>query len=398
MTETLAYLACVLGFAGFGMKLLEAGRDQPARTLWFLAGFGICIALGITDGMPAMDELAGHHRWYAEYAPLAGDLAKFGAIGFTVAFTRSMRFGADARLGRHAVLSWFVIAVEIVLFILAGPDRAGDETVVAVERRPFLIAYELVFVVYGVLSLTLVAVFFARFAMRARAGSLRTGLWLIFAGVVAAVAWTLWDLDDVAALVSDGRVEATEDLPAAVLGAACVVLAVAGSTLSVWGPSLATPFRWLRAYRGYRRIEPLWTVLRDAVPGIALDPARGLGRGAEFALYRRVIEIRDGHLALRPYFDPDLPARVVDRARRDGVPTRRVAATVDAATLAAALVAREADHRFQPDDADAPLSRAVAADVSAEAAWLVEVTRAWRRSALVADVRRETRRELGVPV
>ncbi|MFI5609382.1 MAB_1171c family putative transporter [Amycolatopsis sp. NPDC051903] len=396
MIETLAYLACVLGFAGFGVKLLEAGRDQPARTLWYLAGFGICIAFGIAEGMPAMDALAGDERWYADYSPLAGDLAKFGAIGFTVAFTRSMRFGAAARLGRHAVLSWGVIATEVVLFVLARPRRSGEDTVVPAAGRPFFVAYELVFIAYGVLSLVLVAVFFARFAVRARAGSLRTGLWLIFAGVVAAVAWTLWDLDDVASLLSTGGVEATEDLPAAALGAACVVLAVAGSTLSVWGPLLAAPLRWLRAYRAYRRIEPLWTVLREAVPGIAFDPARGLAGGAEFALYRRVIEIRDGHLALRPYFDPGLPGRVADRARRSGVPARSVAATVDAATLAAALVARDAGHRYQPDDADAPSAGAVPADVRAEAAWLVEVTRAWRHSAVVAAVRRETHGELGV--
>jgi hypothetical protein len=395
VSETLAYLACVLGFAGFSAKLLEAGHDQPVKRLWYLSGFGICIALGITVGTEAMDTLTGHTQWYAQFATFAGDALKIGAIGFAVAFARSMRLGDGAKLGWHAVVTWLVLLAEAVLFVLASPVRSGDVTVAAGAGRPFYFLYELMFVVYGVPSLILLASVFARFAVRARGGPLRLGLWLIFAGVVAAVAWTLWDIDDLRQVAQIGQVDATDDLPSAALGASCVVLAVAGATLSAWGPSLAAPVRWLRAYRGYRRIEPLWTVLRDAVPGIALDPARGLG-GVEFALYRRVIEIRDGHLALRPYFDPGLPSRVEALARRQGVPAADVVATTEAAALAAALVASEAGHRYQSDDADGPAGAPVDADVLAEAAWLVRVTRAWRHSAVVRQIRGEAQRELGV--
>ncbi|MDT8915586.1 MAB_1171c family putative transporter [Amycolatopsis sp. PS_44_ISF1] len=395
MSETLAYLACVLGFAGFSAKLLEAGRDQPAKRLWYLSGFGICIALGITVSTAAMDALTGHSPWYAQFATFAGDALKIGAIGFTVAFARSMRLGDGAKLGWHAVVTWVALLAEAVLFVRASPVRSGAYTYAASAGRPYYFAYEVVFILYGVPSLVLLAVTFASFASRARGGSLRLGLWLIFSGVVAAVAWTLWDLDDLRTVMRIGRVDATDDLPSAVLGAACVVLSVAGATLSAWGPSLAAPVRWLRAYRGYRRIEPLWTVLRDAVPGIALDPARGYG-GVEFALYRRVIEIRDGHLALRPYFDPHLPARVEALARRSGVPAADLVVTTEAAALAAALVASEAGHRYQPDDAEGPAGEPVDADVLAEAAWLVRVTRAWRHSAVVRQVRGEAQRELGV--
>lgn len=395
MSETLAYLACVLGFAGFSAKLLEAGHDQPVKRLWYLSGFGICIALGIAVGTSALDTMMGQVPWYAQFETFGGDAFKIGAIGFAVAFARSMRLGDGAKLGWHAVATWAALLAEAVLFILAAPVRSGDVTVAAAAGRLYYFGYELVFIVYGVPSLILLAVVFASFAARARGGPLRVGLWLIFAGVVAAVAWTLWDVDDLRLVARTGRVGATDDLPSAVLGASCVVLAVAGATLSVWGPSLATPVRWLRAYRGYRRIEPLWTVLCDAVPGIALGPARGLG-GVEFALYRRVIEIRDGHLALRPYFDPDLPSRVEALARRAGVRDGDVVATTEAAALAAALVASEAGHRYQPDDADGPAGEPVDADVLAEAAWLVRVARAWRHSAVVRQIRGETQRELGV--
>ncbi|MFD0573204.1 DUF6545 domain-containing protein [Kitasatospora gansuensis] len=71
----------------------------------------------------------------------------------------------------------------------------------------------------------------------------------------------------------------------------------------------AAPVRWVRAWTAYWRIGPLWTALHRAVPEIALStPTTRLRpafpRGAEFALYRRIIEIHDGLLALRPYVHP----------------------------------------------------------------------------------------------
>jgi len=74
---------------------------------------------------------------------------------------------------------------------------------------------------------------------------------------------------------------------------------------------LALPARMRRA-AGYRDLAPLWQALYNATPSIALDPPAGaVGtalllpfrhlRELDGQLYRRVIEIRDGGLALRPF-------------------------------------------------------------------------------------------------
>ncbi|MEU0532370.1 MAB_1171c family putative transporter [Amycolatopsis tolypomycina] len=386
MTETLAYYLCLAGFAGFGYKLIEARRSQPARTMWFLAGFGICIAAGIVVLTPAMSALAGPGPVAEWVLSLAGDELKLGAIGFAVAFTQSVWRGEGARLAPHALFTGATMVLLAVFFVLSGPRRVGDETVFSDAALPYALADKLVFLFYSLISLGLLFAVFVRSAWQAEPGPLRAGLWLLVVGVGAATAWTFWDVDDVVRLARTARIGAREDLPSSVLAAVTVGCVAAGATLSAWSPAVASLIGRVRAYRAYRRIEPLWTALRTAVPGIALDPGRELAGGAEFALYRRVIEIRDGHLALRAHFDPDLPPRAEAAARRAGVPEAHLAATVEAVTLAAAIEAGRTGRRFErAPEREAEQDKD--ADVTAEAAWLVEVSRAWRhRDALVERV------------
>jgi hypothetical protein len=382
--ETLAYHLCVVGFAGFGYKLLEARRGQPVRTMWFLAGFGICIACGILVLTPAMTALTGPGPVAEWVLSLAGDELKLGAIGFAVAFAQSVWRGEGARLAPHAVFTVATMAVLAACFALSEPKRVGDDTVFSAAALPYAVADKVVFLVYSLISLGLLIAVFARSAWHAEPGPLRAGLWLLVAGVGAAFAWTFWDVDDVRRLAGTARIGAREELPSSVLAAATIGLVTAGATLSAWSPAVSSVLGRVRAYRAYRRIEPLWTALRAAVPGIALDPGRELAAGAEFALYRRVIEIRDGHLALRAHFDPDLPARAEEAARRAGVPEEELAPTVEAVNLAAAIEAARSQRRFTP--AGEIPDRHPDADVEAEAAWLVRVSQAWQRTAVLERV------------
>ncbi|MGW5747121.1 MAB_1171c family putative transporter [Amycolatopsis sp. NPDC003861] len=388
MIESLAYYLCLTGFAGFGYKLIEARRSQPPRTMWFLAGFGICIATGIVVLTPAMSALAGPGPVAEWVLSLAGDELKLGAIGFAVAFTQSVWRGDSARLAPHALFTGATMVLLAVCFALSEPRRVGDDTVFSGAGLPFALGDKVLFLLYSLISLGLLLAVFVRSAWHAEPGPLRAGLWLLVIGVGAATAWTFWDVDDVLQLARTARIGAREDLPSSILAAVTVGFVAAGATLSAWSPAVSSLIGRVRAYRAYRRIEPLWTALRTAVPGIALDPGRELAGGAEFALYRRVIEIRDGHLALRAHFDPDLPPRAEAAARRAGVRETEVAATVEAVTLAAAIEAGRAGRRFDREQGPEPAPEPqpdTEADVAAEAAWLVRVSRAWRRRDAVVD-------------
>jgi hypothetical protein len=101
--------------------------------------------------------------------------------------------------------------------------------------------------------------------------------------------------------------------------------------MPAWGRNLAeSPSAFLRAYRAYLELRKLWSTLRNAVPDIALKQR---ARNAEFRLYRRVIEIRDGILTVRADVDERTRTAVIRCARRRGLDAAGVVAAVEAAAI-----------------------------------------------------------------
>jgi hypothetical protein len=145
-----------------------------------------------------------------------------------------------------------------------------------------------------------------------------------------------------------------------------------------------------RAWRWYAywRLYPLWAVLRRAIPEIVLPPDPAMRRSIRYRLYRRVIEIRDAQLALRPYAEPERIARAVAAARSSGLAEDAVTAVAEAAAVVTSVRSR---FRGCPGRAEAlPAEHPGAApcsepgtDVGAEAARLITVSRAIRRSRIV---------------
>lgn len=145
--------------------------------------------------------------------------------------------------------------------------------------------------------------------------------------------------------------------------------------LVLTGATLPTLLGWFVRYRRYRQLGPLWRDLYRADPAIALDPPGLFAVGQlRLRLYRRVIEIRDGLLALRPYRDPDVAAAARDRATRAGLVGQHRDAAVEAATIAAALHLRATG----PPPHDHETTVAGGDDLAAETAFLVLVARAYR--------------------
>ncbi|MFD0854309.1 MAB_1171c family putative transporter, partial [Actinomadura adrarensis] len=162
----------------------------------------------------------------------------------------------------------------------------------------------------------------------------------------------------------------------------------------------SAPVRWLRHRRTYRRLSPLWHALAEAMPQIVL-PRGGLDRFSyRYGVHRRVIEIRDGLLLLRPYCDPVLRDRTETTADGFGPPGPQSAALQEAITIRKALAAyqsrRPATRVHESttggttgppagDQVHDPGNSVAGADLESEAEWLMQVSSAFTIAALTVD-------------
>ena len=130
--------------------------------------------------------------------------------------------------------------------------------------------------------------------------------------------------------------------------------------------------------------------MHAVVPTIEFPPA---GTDMEFRLYHRVVEIRDGALALARYVSPDVSTWLRE-AGLDAESDDDRAVITEAATLAVALEARATGREFDVDSVSD--QHVLAADIGAETAWLVRVAEAFTYAPVVDRVRQRARQQLAV--
>jgi uncharacterized protein DUF6545 len=165
------------------------------------------------------------------------------------------------------------------------------------------------------------------------------------------------------------------------VAAVSTVIIGVGVTIPVLGP------RWDRML-AYRRLEPLWQALREAAPDVVLEPPWSTRIDAwspqnlDFRLYRRVIEIRDGVLAVRQYFDPDVAISARKLATMGRLPASQVETIVEAAQLQLAVQARAAGRTPPVHNWEAPTATS-GKDLDTEVTALVPLAQAFATSRIV---------------
>jgi hypothetical protein len=153
---------------------------------------------------------------------------------------------------------------------------------------------------------------------------------------------------------------------------------------------LSGAWHWSTDLRRHQRLRPLWQALYHAAPEIALvPPAPALldaidPRNVPFRLYRRVIEIRDGQLAVRPYAHPAAYELATRLSRQAGLVDDALDATVEAAVLSTAIIAKAADRQCPPSCDLPPIPTRDHPHLVGEISWLTKVAHALHGSPIVA--------------
>ncbi|WP_069811741.1 MAB_1171c family putative transporter [Streptomyces sp. TP-A0874] len=288
-----------------------------------------------------------------------------------------------------------VLGVMTGLFFVAGVSVTGTAVTVHRARWAFAV-YNLLFTGYSTACLVPMLRALAWHRRTVVQTRLRTGLLLLQLGVAVGTVWTFWGVTDVADVLRTGQQTPGEQPVATVLSTLVVVLIIAGTTVAWWDRILAAPLRWFRLRRSHRALEPLWRAMHAAVPEIAMGSGTSRGRpqrlSAEFALYRRVIEIHDAHLTLRAWVPAEVPDWLEQAA--SGTASKVPPSVREAARIAAALEMRASPGPYRSDRSEASEAlRTVEGTIDAEVAWLVEVAGALLHSPVVADVRARARGE-----
>jgi hypothetical protein len=364
-------------------KLRALQRTPGNAALRSLCSAFAAFALALTVDLPpvyaSVDAVVGEPN----FAQLLGhSLALVGGWATQSAVLRFLYAGeeAAARTRRRAVVLLVALGAMTWFFVLAPVDRETTSFTTTYASAPYVVGFWFAYLGYLSFALVDVARLSWRYAGVAGPGFTSSGLRLLALGSLCGLAYVahkafFLGVSSWTELVLPAGPNTVISRVAVTL---CFSLVAIGTTLPTWGPRLQHARGWSSRYRTYHRLYPLWSALHAASPDIALArPRRPMldaldPRDLDFRLYRRIIEIRDGRLDLRPYLDPAVAARARAAAAASGLTGEALEAAVEAAILTAALAAKRAGHPAH-DGRTPPVTGA--SDVAGELAWLEQVAR-----------------------
>jgi hypothetical protein len=393
ISDVLANGPALVAWAAVLYKLSSRRRspDDPAAHpyLWTLLALALALTVLAHPVYVTLDRLAG----IPNLARLLGHsfivLAAWSARS-TLSYVNYPFEEARSRVRHHGAILVVALVFMAVLFGLAPVDEETIQFMSTYATAPFILEYWLVFL--GFLGVALVDIVRLDFAHSARAEnpSVKLGLRTVALGGVVGLGYVANE----GLYVLGAQVDATyplgdKDMVTTVLVAGGTSLMIIGSTMPAWGPVVGIPAaaRWFDRYRMLRMLYPLWTDLYRASPEIALArPSSPLRDALSFrdlnvSLYRRVVEIRDGLLTLRPYVDRRFREDAIALGRTTGLSGEELEVVAEAATVAAAIRAKGRGHAMVEGDvvAAAPTD----SDLGEEAAYLTQLSRAYRSSPVV---------------
>jgi hypothetical protein len=371
-------LCAALAFAVLVPRLWVLRRNWRNPPLAALCSLLFLVTTLFTLSVPAVsawiDAVTGLPNLAAFCIHGAIVTASFSMHGLTIFWTYPLT-EAWPRLRRQLVVLGIVLTIMLGLFLGAGITDRQEHYLLDNVRNPVVAVYVVFFVAVLARGQVAIALGCWRYARVAQEPWLRRGLRFVAAGAVAGMGYSATRLANVGGGYAGLDVTKIEVL-VPVSAVVATFLTVIGLTLPLAGPRAS---RLAAGYRAYRSLAALWRPLYVANPEIALNPprARDLFRlgDIDYRVYRRVIEIHDGRLALRRWIgEADLTAA---RERAQGLTGDDRDAAVEAMVLRAGL---DAKHAGCPPDTPAPLGARDHDGFAAEVAWLRRVAEAFDRS------------------
>ncbi|NLU71838.1 hypothetical protein HCC61_03915 [Streptomyces sp. HNM0575] len=372
---------CALAFL-YKSRDLRPGRRDPALLALLIAFLfkGISFTLSTAVVSAAVDKYSGVPNLGALGIHISGGVTSSAAFLSALVFWVYPAELAWPKVRRRIVLFGLVAVTMFVLWYAAGSgaQERSPHYLLQNVHRPVVAAYLLLYVTAFAAGMAEIVRLGAKYSKSAGRAWLRRGLRTMSVGAAIYIAYCVNRAWAVIAVQFDLNPLEWESVTPLSNGIG-VLLVATGFTMPSWGPRLSAARMWVSNYRAYQRLYPLWSDLYRAVPEIALSPpapsfVERIRHGdLRYRLYRRVIEIRDGLLAMRPYMTAEPAAAAAgdspgaERAGDANPAGQAWRAAAEAARLKAALAAKAAAVGAAPANANTS-SAASAAEAAPPAA------------------------------
>lgn len=278
---------------------------------------------------------------------------------------------------RLLMLTLIVAAMVTLFFTQNNPEQPDNFTLANAEHNP---AYLIVYLIGYTLNQVDVGVLGWRYSKIAPTPWLRRGLMSIALTMPFAMVYAMCRVADIVAAEFGSDGAAWEPVTQISVSLAAIIKTV-GWTLPDWGRHISTILEWFECHRTYRQLAPLHAKVTSHAQAVILrlEPADIRGR-----LYRRVVEIRDAQWALRHWMYPS----VAELARVEAIAAQLhgsdLAATVEAARLAAALQSK--NQGIGPSESAGSPLEAEPQDLATELAFQCKVASAFAKSPVVKSI------------
>ncbi len=303
-TRTVCFvIAALSSYAALVYRLSQVRRSRHDHAYRTLVITLLLQCLTFTMGAVAM----GNERFLG-----VGNLAILVMHVSAVAFCVSaqiilLRWATAAEEAARRARYWAITGIAlnallIALFLIAGGPGRPASDFNSGSGQPLVLTYLLVFIVSQAVPCVTIFRQCGPYARMTEKAELRHALQLLS---VAAVILFFYCLARTVNIVTAacGIDIGVWQLAANIFSAAGIATLSLSLTISSWGPSAAKLLWWVRSYRSYRALYPLWRDLYESSPDIVLEPPGASVSDLNYRLHRRVVEIRDGWRDLRPYTD-----------------------------------------------------------------------------------------------
>ncbi|MFH7596143.1 MAB_1171c family putative transporter [Streptomyces racemochromogenes] len=392
----LAWVCAFVGLAAFAYRLPDLLRRRHDVALWALCTYFLCSGISF---LVDLDLLRLHISAFFGLPNITSLITQAAVVVLTAAQQVVLVYWSSPpaearRMARHRVLGFgAALAVLIVSSFAVGPvahsETATSTILLSIQHGGYAVYMSFYLLICAVGQFETVRLSL-RFTTMANRQWLKVGMRTVTVGASLILVYCVTRGVQIAGtrLDFDGSALDPVQWTAGSVGA---LLQIAGWTIPSWGIRLTRARGWIRSYRSWRRLRPLWWALYQASPDIALDPPRSWlrdlvpPRDPHYRLYRRVIEIRDGQLILRTSLSLEDFSRV---ARSLGLPGDPTSPLGEALQLRAVL-SRPAEERAERADASEIPARPPYEDFRDEVEWLSQVASSFhqlgRRRSAPAD-------------